>query len=67
MSWPYSPTECPACRYFEPLDAPAYDDIGYEIVGGCRHPKIAMELFRFKERDPATMAPCPCFSRAAGR
>jgi len=65
MSWPYSPHECPLCRYFQPLDPPAYDDIGYEIVGGCGHPKIAMELFRFKERDPTKMAPCPCFTPKA--
>jgi hypothetical protein len=45
------------------LEPPAFDDVGYEIVGGCLHPRIAMELFRFKQRDPAEMERCPCFVR----
>jgi hypothetical protein len=61
LSWPYSPKECPQCRSFAGLDAPAFDDAGYEVVGFCRHPRIAMDLFLFKERDPETMDPCPCF------
>ena len=61
MSWPYSPLECPRCRYLESLEPPAYDDSGYEIVGLCTHPRIAMDLFLFKRRDPTTMEPCPCF------
>jgi hypothetical protein len=65
MSWPFSPKECPGCRYLEPVDPPALDDAGYEIVGLCLHPKIAMELFQFKERDPCSVAPCPCFWPAA--
>jgi len=63
MSWPFSPRECPLCRHFEPFAHPAFDDAGYEIVGGCLHPRIRMELFRFKHRDPATMERCPCFMR----
>ena len=59
MSWPYSPLECPRCRYLEPLEPPAQDDSGYEIVGVCTHPRIAMDLFLFKRRDPTTMEPCP--------
>jgi hypothetical protein len=61
VSWPYSPKECPCCRFFEQLDPPALDDAGYEIVGLCRHPRIATDLFNFKQRDPETMEPCPCF------
>jgi len=61
MSWPFSPRECPYCRYFERLDPPALDDVGYEIVGLCRHPRIGMDLFMFKKRDPNSMDPCPCF------
>ena len=63
MSWPFSPGECPLCRYFQALEPSAFDDAGYEIVGGCLHPRIAMELFRFKQRDPAEMERCPCFAR----
>ena len=65
MSWPYSPKGCPNCRYLEQFDSPAFDDIGYEIVGMCLHPRIAMDLFLFKERDPATMEACPCFRAKA--
>ena len=61
MSWPYSPQECPHCRYLEPIDPPTFDEVGYQLVGLCRHPRIAMELFVLQERDPATMEPCPCF------
>ncbi|HTS72954.1 MAG TPA: hypothetical protein VMG74_04520 [Gaiellaceae bacterium] len=61
MSWPYSPEECPRCKFFERLDPPAYDDVGYEIVGVCLNPRIATELFLFRQRDPKTMDPCPCF------
>lgn len=60
MSWPFGESECPRCRYFEPLDPPAYDDVGYEIVGFCLHPRIATELFRMKTRGAAK--DCPCFS-----
>jgi hypothetical protein len=61
MSWPFSAAECPRCHYLESLDPPAFDDVGYEIPGVCLHPRIGMDLFVFKERDPTTMAPCPCF------
>jgi hypothetical protein len=61
VSWPYSPKECPRCRFFERLEPPAFDDVGYEIVGVCLNPRIGMELFAFKRRDPNTMDPCPCF------
>ena len=62
MSWPYASDECPRCRYFERLEPPARDDAGYEIVGLCRHPQLAMELFVLQERDPSELEPCPCFS-----
>ena len=61
MSWPYSPRECPHCRYLEPIEPPVVDDAGYEVVGFCRSARIAMDLFVLKERDPETMDPCPCF------
>jgi len=60
-SWPYSPKECPRCQYFEPVDPPALDGNGYEIVGGCLHPRIAMYLLVIQERDPDTLGRCPCF------
>jgi len=62
VSWPYGPTECPRCRFFEGLDPPVCDDEGYEIVGLCLHPRIAMELFRLRQRDPYAIDSCPCFS-----
>ena len=65
MSWPYSPKECPQCLSFAALDPPALDDSGYEVVGFCRHPRIAMDLFVFKQRDPEVMEPCPCFREKA--
>lgn len=63
MSWPYSPDECPRCCFLEPIDPPAFDDAGYEIVGFCLQPKIGMDLFLFKKRDQTTMDPCPCFRK----
>lgn len=66
MSWPYSPDECPRCRYLERLEPPARDDAGYELVGLCRHPQLATELFLLQERDASELEPCPCF-RAAER
>jgi len=63
MSWPYSPKECPRCRFFERLDPPALDDVGYEIVGLCRNQRIATDLFVLKKRDPNRMDRCPCFRK----
>lgn len=59
MSWPYSPSECPSCVFLHQLDVPAHDDVGYEIVGICQHPKIAIDLFLFTNRDQTTMEPYP--------
>lgn len=61
MSWPFIPAECPRCRYLEPIDSPAFDDAGYEIVGFCLHPRIGMNLFLFKNRPLSGAATCPCF------
>jgi hypothetical protein len=61
VSWPFGPNECPRCRFFRPDEPPREDDAGYEIVGFCSHPHIAMDLFCFRERDPKKMEPCPCF------
>jgi len=44
VSWPYTPADCPRCRYFDPVEASIRDDAGYETVGLCLHPRIAMEL-----------------------
>jgi len=65
VSWPYSPRECPHCRFFERLRPPAFDDVGYEIVGVCVNARIGMDLFAFKQRDPNAMEPCPCFREKA--
>jgi hypothetical protein len=65
VSWPYSPQECPRCRFFERLDPPALDDAGYEIVGACLNPRIGMDLFVLRLRDPSTIDPCPCFREQA--
>ncbi len=63
--WPYSPGQCPQCRYLQPFDPPLPGDDGYAVVGFCRHPRIAMDLHELKRRTPA---PCPCFfpQRGAG-
>jgi hypothetical protein len=41
------------------------DDARFEIVGLCKHPRIAMELFRFKARE--ITAGCPCYKPTADR
>jgi hypothetical protein len=64
MSWPYSPDQCPRCRYFEELVPPAHDDAGYELPGVCRHPRIGMELFVPMERAPRQFGSCPLFHPA---
>lgn len=61
MSWPFGPDECPRCVFLEPVEPPIVDDSGYEVVGFCRHPRIAMDLFLFQRRDQRSLAPCPCF------
>jgi hypothetical protein len=58
MSWPYTPDECPRCRYFERLEPPLRDDAGYPIVGPCGHPRIAMELFRMRSHRNPGHGPC---------
>jgi hypothetical protein len=62
MSWPYTPSECARCRYFDAVDPSARDDAGYEIVGLCLHPLIAMELFRLRLRPEPSH--CRCFLAA---
>jgi hypothetical protein len=63
MSWPYSPNQCPNCVFFQRLEKPAYDDVGYESVGICTHPWIATDLFLFMRRDQNTMEPCGYFRK----
>jgi hypothetical protein len=59
-SWPYLPKQCPNCVYIHAL-VPFIDDSGYEIVGFCRHPRIAMELFKPRERELPSSERCPLF------
>jgi hypothetical protein len=60
-SWPYTPAQCPDCHYFCAA-APAFvDDSGYEILGFCRHPRIAMELFRRRREAGSAADRCPVF------
>ncbi|HUO73007.1 MAG TPA: hypothetical protein VMU39_19725 [Solirubrobacteraceae bacterium] len=60
-SWPHLPTECPRCRYCEQFTPPLVDDSGYEIVGFCRHPRIAMELFARRDSAMAESEHCSLF------
>ena len=60
-SWPYFPGQCPGCRYVDGGDA-YVDDAGYEIVGFCRHPLIAMELFVPRERQLSPAERCRFFA-----
>jgi hypothetical protein len=60
-SWPYSPKQCPHCRYLQRFDPPVSDDDGYDVLGFCRHPRIGMELFRLKRRPEDAQPLCPCF------
>lgn len=63
-SWPYLPEQCPGCMYMHAQAQPFLDDAGYEIVGFCRHPRIAMQLFRSR-RDLSNAERCPGYVRAA--
>jgi hypothetical protein len=65
-SWPYLPTQCPYCFYFQPEQAPFTDDSGYEILGFCRHPRIGMELFLPQKLDLSRADPCRLFVRRVG-
>ncbi|MGH2872446.1 MAG: hypothetical protein ACRDL5_08285 [Solirubrobacteraceae bacterium] len=62
--WPYLPGQCPHCMYLH-ATAPFTEDSGYEVVGFCRHPRIAMELFRSR-LEPSASERCPGFVRGAG-
>ena len=64
-SWPYSPAQCPECRYFQGFDPPIPEDDGYEVLGFCRHPRIGMELFELKTGARRHQPPCPCYFPAA--
>jgi hypothetical protein len=64
-SWPYTELQCPHCSYIHQPEPPWVDDSGYEIVGFCRHPRIAMELFRAQRRDLNEAERCRLFVRAA--
>jgi hypothetical protein len=66
-AWPYFPEQCPHCAYFEALQQPRVDDSGYETMGFCRHPRIAMELFRLKKLEPFKSDRCPMFVAMTGK
>jgi hypothetical protein len=59
-SWPYMPEQCPNCVYMH-ARPPYIDDSGYAILGFCRHPRIAMELFETRGRRLAGSERCPLF------
>jgi hypothetical protein len=60
-SWPYIPDQCPDCHYFCAAVPAFVDDSGYEILGFCRHPRIAMELFRRQREAGSAGDRCPLF------
>ena len=62
-SWPYLPEQCPGCFYFQAESPPFVDDSGYEILGFCCHPRIAMELFQPQKLDLSNADPCLLFVR----
>jgi len=64
-SWPLLPGQCPDCAYLHDASPAFVDDSGYEIVGFCRHPRIAMELFRPQAVQVPTSELCPLFVRRA--
>jgi hypothetical protein len=66
-SWPFYPQQCPRCAYFQPSSPPFVDDSGYEILGFCRHPRIAMELFEPQKRTKSDAEPCRLFVEADQR
>ena len=66
-SWPFHPRQCPRCAYFQPSSPPFVDDTGYEILGFCRHPRIAMELFGPRKRTAPDAEPCHLFVEADQR
>ncbi len=66
-SWPYMPAQCPHCAYLHAIEPPYTDDSGYEIVGFCRHPRIAMELFQPQDLDSPASERCPLFVPRAPR
>jgi|GEM_PF-6259810 len=57
-NWPFIPECCPRCRYFHEFDRASTDESGYETLGFCRHPRIAMPLFRTQKIRPPD---CPLF------
>jgi hypothetical protein len=60
-SWPFIPGQCDRCAYLHAPAPPHTDDDGYEVVGFCRHPRIAMDLFRAQKRRPPRIETCPLF------
>jgi hypothetical protein len=62
--WPFTPGQCPRCRYLERFEPPEPDDSGYELVGFCRNPRIAMELFVSQRPPSEGIGTCPRFVAA---
>lgn len=63
MAWPYSAGECPRCAYHVAFEREHVGDDGYRLIGLCRHPNIAAELFVMNR--PARES-CPCFFPIGG-
>jgi hypothetical protein len=66
-SWPYFPRQCPRCFYFQAASPSYIDDSGYEVLGFCRHPRIAMELFQTQRLHLSESNDCPMFMAEGGR
>ncbi len=65
-SWPYFAEQCPQCLYFHAIEPTFVDDSGYEILGLCRHPRIAMELFRSQKPQASHPERCSLFVAPIG-
>jgi hypothetical protein len=62
--WPFTPGQCPRCCYLDSFEPPELDDSGYELVGFCRNPRIAMELFVSQRPPSEGLGTCPRFVAA---
>lgn len=58
MPWPYMPSQCSTCRYFQAFEPAAEDDGGYQLPGFCGHPQIGMELFVPRDRPEIAKVTC---------
>jgi hypothetical protein len=65
-SWPYLPGQCPHCFYFQAERPTFTEDLGYEIVGVCLHPRVGMGPFRSQKLERSKVDPCRLFIRRVG-